>query len=467
MANYHLAIDLGASSGRLMLGWLENGKLKLEEMHRFANGVVEKESGFCWDLSSIFREIIAGLKKCKAAGKIPSSIGIDTWGVDFVLLDKNNQILGDSVAYRDSRTDTMDKEVYKVISEAEIYERTGIQKMNFNSLYQLYAIKLKNPEYLEQAVSFLMIPEYLNFLLTGKKLNEYTNASTTNLLSLKTKSWDTELLEKLGIKKEIFGPLHMPGTLVGPLTTSVQEQVGFNSQVYLAASHDTASAVMSVPYMGSDGVFLSSGTWSLIGIENKESNSGAKAHEHNFTNEGGYEYRYRFLKNIMGLWMLQNLRKEFTKKYSFKELNDLAKASSAFPSELNVNDHMFLAPRSMTGAIREYCRKTGQKIPETDGELLYLVYEGLAVCYAKAVKMMEDITGKKFKQINIIGGGCQDQYLNYLTAKMTGLDVFAGPVEGTAIGNLASQLIACGEYRDLTAARENIALSFDVKKIEV
>ena len=467
MTNYHLAVDIGASSGRLVLGALTDGKLTLTEMHRFANGVTERNGRLCWDLEGIFREIITGLKKCAAAGRIPDTVGIDTWGVDFVLLDDRDRIIGDTVAYRDHRTDAIDRELYELVPESELYARTGIQHINFNSIYQLFAIRRSDPAGLARARSFLMIPDYLNFRLTGVKMNEYTNASTTNLLALSTKSWDPDLLARLGISSAIFGEPRLPGTPAGEFSPAVRDAVGFSSAVLLAPSHDTASAVMSVPYTGDDGIFLSSGTWSLIGVENPAPNTSALAHSYNFTNEGGYEYRYRFLKNIMGLWMLQNLRKEFTRGYSFEELNELAQEHSAFPTVLNVNDEMFLSPRSMTGAIRDYCRQTGQKEPACDGEFLYAVYSGLAFYYARVTREIEEVMGRTYRRISIIGGGCQDRYLNYLTARETGKEVFAGPVEGTAVGNLVCQMIARGEYADLKAARENIALSFDVKQVQL
>ena len=464
---YYLAVDIGASSGRHILGWMENGKLRLEEIYRFANGLMEKNGHLCWDMERLVQEVINGLQKCHELNRIPTSMGIDTWGVDFVLLDKEGKILGDTVAYRDSRTQGMDTEVYKVISEAELYGRNGIQKQLFNSIYQLMAIKHEHPEYLEQAETFLMVPEYLNYRLTGICKNEYTNATTGQLVNAQTCDWDYGLLQKLGLPTKIFGELNMPKTLVGGFSDEIKKEVGFDTEVVLPATHDTGSAVLAVPATDEDYIYLSSGTWSLMGIERLIPDCTEASRKLNFTNEGGYHYRYRYLKNIMGMWMMQSLRKEFKHAYSFEELYTLADIGKYFTSIVDVNDSSFLAPESMIGALQAYCEKTGQEKPETECELLYCVYNSLAACYQKTVKEIEDITARSYSRIHIVGGGCQDKFLNRLLAEKTGKQVYAGPIEGTAIGNIMAQMLRDGTYKDLTEARKNIAKSFDVKLVNL
>lgn len=467
MSKYYLAVDIGASSGRHILGHIENGKIVLEEVYRFENGLVQKNGHLCWEFDRLFNEIVNGLKECKKIGRLPVSMGIDTWGVDFVLLDENDKVLGDTVAYRDSRTEGVDKEVYKTVPEDELYARTGIQKQVFNSIYQLEAIKLEHPEYIQNAKSFLMVPEYFNFLLTGVKKNEYTNATTGQLVNAHTKDWDYELIDKLGFNKAMFGPLNLPKTSVGFLKADIREAAGFDLEVVLPATHDTGSAVMAVPANDDDFIYLSSGTWSLMGIERKEADTSMRSKENNFTNEGGYDYRFRYLKNIMGLWMLQSVRRELGKKYSFPELIAMAEEGDAFPSVVDVNDISFLAPDNMQNAIDEYCRKTGQQVPANLQERLACIYHSLAKCYAETIKGIEDIAGRTFKRLHIVGGGCQDMHLNKMTMKYTGKEVYAGPVEGTALGNLMAQMLKTGEFASLEAAREAVAASFDIKKIEI
>ena len=465
--NYYLAIDIGASSGRHILGWMENGTIRLEEIYRFANGLIEKNCHLCWDIDRLFSEIINGLKKCRELNRIPASIGIDTWGVDFVLLDKNGKMLGDSVSYRDKRTENMDEQVYKIISEKDLYSRNGIQKLIFNTIYQLYAIKQTEPEMLNNAKHFLMIPEYLNFLLTGQIKNEYTNSTTTQLVNANTQDWDYELMEMLGIPTEIFGKIYMPKTVVDKLTDEIAKTVGFNTEVILPPTHDTASAVLAVPTNDYNAIYLSSGTWSLMGIERMIPDCTELSRQHNFTNEGGYHYRYRYLKNIMGMWMMQCVRKEFRHKYSFHELFTLADIAKYFPSVIDVNDESFLAPESMIVAVQDYCKKTDQEIPQTEGEILYCIYNSLAKYYAKVVKEIEEVTRREYKRIHIIGGGCQDVFLNRLTAKYTGKDIYVGPIEATAVGNIVCQMRKANEFPDLIEARKCIAKSFDVHKTEI
>lgn len=462
----YLAIDIGASSGRHILGWMDKGKMRIEEIYRFENKLVKQNGHLCWDLDHLFHEVVAGLRKCKELNRVPASVGIDTWGVDFVLLDRNGNVIGNTVAYRDSRTKGMDEQVYKVIPEAKLYGRNGIQKQLFNSIYQLMAIKQETPQALEKAERFLMIPEYLNYRLTGVAMNEYTNATTSQLVNAQTQDWDYELLEMLGLPTKIFGELNMPKTLVGPLSSEMAERVGFQTNVVLPATHDTGSAVMAVPTNSDDSIYLSSGTWSLMGIERLIPDCTETSRQHNFTNEGGYHHRYRYLKNIMGMWMMQNLRREFKHKYTFEELYELAHIGRYFTSTVNVNDESFLAPESMIRAVQVYCEKTGQEKPETECELLYCIYKSLANCYAETVSEIQEVTGRVFDTIHVVGGGCQDKFLNHLLVETTGKEVYAGPVEATAIGNLMAQMLRDKVFKDLPAARQVVAKSFDVKRVE-
>ena len=443
--NYHLAIDIGASSGRHILGHLEDGKMVLEEVFRFDNSQIRKDGHDCWDMAALSRAVIAGLKACKDAGKIPSTIGIDTWGVDFVLLDDRGVPCSDMVAYRDARTEGADALVDAAISADELYARCGIQKMLFNTIYQLAALKKEHPEQIEKAQRMLMVPEYLNFVLTGKMANEYTNATTGNLVNARSKDWDWEVIDKLGLPRRIFGKLEMPGTPLGGLTQAVQAEVGFDAQVVLPATHDTGSAFLAVPARDDQAVYISSGTWSLLGVENAEPITTPEAKAANFTNEGGAWYRFRFLKNIMGLWMIQSIRRELNgvdyvegkektatwtladyekgKKYSFADLENAAKAASAFAGRVNANDTRFFSPASM---IAEVLAAADVK-PTTVGELMQCVYASLAACYAKMIRNLSGLTGKTYTSVNIVGGGSKDGYLNTLTAEATGLEVFAGP----------------------------------------
>ena len=478
--NYYLAIDIGASSGRHILGHVENGKMVLEEMYRFDNLQVRKNGHDCWDMDNLWNGIMGGLKACGAAGKIPVTIGIDTWGVDYVLLDENDQVLGDAVAYRDSRNEGMDLEVSKFITPEALYARTGIQKQPFNTIYQLTAQKLEHPEQVVNAKRMLMVPEYLNFLLTGVKKSEYTIASTGSLLDAHKKDWDRELIEMLGLPQDIFGELHMPGTVVGELLPQIQEEVGYNANVILVAAHDTGSAFLAVPAKDDNAVYLSSGTWSLLGVENEKAITTEASRQANFTNEGGAWYRYRYLSNIMGLWMIQSVRRELNgvsyvagkdnrvatgKKWSFPNLIAEAEKEEGFNAVVDVNAPCFLAPESMIQAIKDECARTAQPVPETVGQIMQCVYTSLSLCYRDAIHALEGLTGKHYTSINIVGGGCQDGYLNRRTAQATGLTVYAGPVEGTAIGNLLVQMIEAKEFENLQAARNSIRSSFEIKEV--
>lgn len=463
MNPYYLAIDIGASSGRHILGHLQDGKMVLEEVHRFPNGMVEKDGENVWDVDELFRQIKLGMKKCAELGKIPVSVGVDTWGVDFVLLDENGNRIGNAVAYRDGRTKGMDEEVYKFISEDELYARTGIQKQLFNTIYQLMALKMKKPEQLEKAETLLMIPDYFHYLLSGAAVTEYTNATTGQLVVPETKQWDMELIERLGYPAKIFKKLVTPGTVLGDLTPEVQEELGYNCKVAAPATHDTGSAVMAVPTNSADTLYISSGTWSLMGTELMEANCSPESKANNLTNEGGYDYRFRYLKNIMGLWMIQSVRKEIAADMGFGEICEQASKCS-ISSIVDCNDDRFLAPANMTKEVQEACRESGQQVPEGIAEVASVIYNSLAKCYAATIKEIQEITGQKYDCIHIVGGGSNADYLNVLTADATGLTVYAGPAEATAIGNLAAQMISAGELKDLKAARTCVFESFDIKE---
>ena len=470
MKNY-LAVDIGASSGRHIVGTVRDGKICLEEVYRFVNGQVRKDGHDCWDVERLVASVKAGIDEAAKTRRI-DSVGVDTWGVDFVLLDGDGELCSDAVAYRDARTAGAAEEIERdVMSFADLYARCGIQKTSFNTIYQLWALKKEHPEQLERAERLLTIPEYINYRLTGNIVHEYTDSSTTSLLDAAKKDWDFDLIDRLGLPRRIFGKLEMPGATVGEYN---------GVKVVLPAMHDTASAYLAVPARDDKAVYLSSGTWSLLGVENESPITTAASCAANFTNEGGAWGRYRYLKNIMGLWMIQSIRRELNgvkyvegkggeateaalarladyergREYTFSELSDMARASD-FGAVVDVNDQRFMNPASMIGEVLDAAGEAGS-VPKTVGELMECVYRSLAKCYADAIATLSGITGKKYTSINIVGGGCQDRYLNDLTSEATGLEVFAGPVEGTAIGNLVVQMIAGGEFADLASARRAI-----------
>ncbi|MEG0370047.1 MAG: rhamnulokinase family protein, partial [Hungatella sp.] len=448
---------------------MRDGKMILEEIYRFSNGMKSVDGSLCWDVADLFHQIKQGMKRCKLLGKIPVRMGIDTWGVDFVLLDRQDKILGQAVGYRDERTQGMDSRVYEKISQDDLYARTGIQKQIFNTIYQLMAVKERHPEQLALAETMLMIPDYFHYLLTGVKKQEYTNATTTQLVNPVTKEWDLELIKLLRYPTKLFMPLSMPGTVVGELSKAMQQEIGYSCKVVLPATHDTASAVLAVPSHESDLLYISSGTWSLMGTERMEVDCSVQSRNHNFTNEGGYAYRFRYLKSIMGLWMIQSVKKEWKEKfqedYSFAELCERAAAESIL-SIVDCNDPRFLAPKSMIAEVQDYCRAAGRQVPQTPGEISAVIYNSLAQCYGETVRELEEATGKHYKQIHIVGGGANADYLNQLTAQHTGLPVYAGPTEATAIGNLVAQMIGAGEFQDLEEARTAIFHSFSIQHYE-
>jgi rhamnulokinase len=460
---YHLAIDIGASSGRHILGYIEDGQMKIEEVYRFENGIRKVENEYCWDLKSLFEDIKKGIHRCKELGKLPKSIGIDTWAVDFVLLDEEDKVLGNTVAYRDDRTEGMMEKVFEVIPEDMLYLYTGIQFQRFNTIYQLMAIKDKKPEILDKAKAFLMIPDYLNYLLTGVKVNEYTNATSTQLVNSFDRNWDEKILAELGIDKSIFQEIKLPKTILGTLREELVKEFGFDMEVILPATHDTGSAFIASVCKDNDSVYLSSGTWSLMGVENHFPICVPQSMNYNFTNEGGIDYRFRFLKNIMGLWIIQEVRRKYDNKYSFAELVIKAREADYFTSIIDVNHDRFLNPENMIEEIKAYCRETNQKFPETVGEVAFCVFNSLSASYKESIGELEEIFEKQYKRINVFGGGCQNELLNELLAKVTKKEVLAGPVEATAIGNIVAQLLSYKKVADLEEARTLIEKSFEIK----
>lgn len=456
MKKYYLAVDIGASSGRHILGCVDDGKICLEEIYRFENGMKNTDEGLVWDTESLFSEVVAGIAKCKELGKIPTSVAIDTWGVDYVLLDENENELYPVMAYRDSRTLGLPTSPEFPISYEELYSKTGIQMQEFNTVYQLWCDAQSGKA--AKAKHFLMMPEYLSYKLTGVMRNEYTNASTTSMVNAKDKTWDEEIIDRIGVSRDIFLPLSLPGTEVGAFKDEISDKVGFSATVLLAPSHDTASAVAACP-IDDGSVYISSGTWSLMGTENLEPMLSDESRMANFSNEGGIDYRFRYLKNIMGMWLFQNVRKNTNKKYTYDEMMNMAKESS-FVKVVDVNHPTLVAPESMVDAVNRLAGDEDLPL----GDTLSCIYHSLASMYAKTVEGIEKITGKKVDNVFIVGGGSKDAYLNELTGKYTGKSVSIGLGEATATGNLISQIMK-DENISLSEARELVKHSFNIKEV--
>ncbi len=459
---YYLAIDIGASSGRHIVAHLENGKMITEEVYRFQNGPVNKvaydgKEHLVWEPERLYTEILNGLKKAGELGKIPQSVGIDTWGVDYALLDENDKAIGGVYCYRDSRTEEALEKVHGIIPFERLFAKTGIQFSTFNSVYQLFHDKETGR--MEKAKSMLMLPDYFHFRLTGVKKQEYTNATTTGMVNAITHEWDEEIIEQLGYKKELFGELSQPGSVVGEFTDEVAAYVGYKATVVLPATHDTASAVLAAPLSGQT-PYISSGTWSLMGVEQNVAHTDKSAMEVGYSNEGSVNKTFRFQINIMGLWMIQQVRHELEDKYSFVQLAEMAKENPV-DIEIDVNDQAFFAPKSMIGAINA---AVGREL--TVGEMAYVIYKNLARCYASSLKALEEVVGETYETLNIIGGGSQNKLLNALTKEHTGKRVITGPAEGTAIGNLMMQMVGLGDIADVTAGRAIIKNTFDIAEVQ-
>ncbi len=456
---YHLSIDIGASSGRHILGYICNGKIFTEEIYRFENNLKSTNSGLIWDIEALVENVFVGIKKCAEIKKIPETIAIDTWGVDYVLFDNDGNEILPVYCYRDSRCVHGAEEVERIISRDYLYERTGIQKQNFNTIYQFMCDKVAGR--LEKASRFLMIPDYIAYRLTGVFVNEYTNASTTGLINAKTKSWDFEIIEKLGYPKNLFVNLSQPCERIGTFTNEVKNFIGFDSTVITCPTHDTASAVAASPIEDKNSLYISSGTWSLIGMEIDKPILSRDAMESNFTNEGGILGTVRFLKNYMGMWLFQNIRRNLNKIMTYDEMMYLAQSAKTFEF-INVNAPQFTAPDDMICEIRKYLNAPDLEL----SVVLNSVYHSLAKSYATAVNEIEKISGETVSSIHIVGGGCMDKYLNMLTSKYTGKPVTAGPSEATSLGNLISQFIYSGECKDLNDARKLIIDSFKIAEVK-
>ena len=428
---YCLAIDIGASSGRHILGEYVDGEIKMTEIYRFDNGMKDINGTLCWDIEYLTGQVIEGIKQCDKQGFVPDTIAIDTWGVDYVLLDEKGKEILPAVSYRDDRTVGVPEEIDKIISRDELYSKTGIQRANYNTIYQLYCDKQSGK--LDKAKHMLLMPEYLSYKLTGVIKSEYTISSTTSLLDAKAKDWDYSIIDKLGIKRSIFGEIQMPGSVVGKLDKEIKDYVGFDTTVVFAPAHDTASAVVACTLKG-HGMYISSGTWSLIGAQNNYPVLSDLALKANFTNEGGVNGTYRFLKNIMGMWLFQNIRKNLDKKYTYDEMMQMAMESD-FKNTFDPNDQRLVAPQNMIEAIRDCLNAPDLPI----ADVINSVYHSLAKSYANVVNEIEQITGEKIDSISIVGGGSKDTYLNSLTGEYTGKPIFTGPVEATAKGNILTQ----------------------------
>ena len=453
---YYLAIDIGASSGRHILGWLDGGKMYTEEIYRFSNAPEMQNGRLKWDIERLFQEILQGLKKASELGKIPESVGVDTWGVDYVLLDEKNTPIDGAYCYRDNRTEKTIPQVHKQIPYERLYEKTGIGFNSFNTVYQLYDDKQTGR--IEKAKSFLMLPDYFHYRLTGVKRQEYTNATTTGMVNSQTHEWDGEILETLGYKKELFGALSQPSTEVGEFTDAIAAIVGYKAKVVLPATHDTASAVLSAPLEGQT-PYISSGTWSLLGVEQSYAHTDEQARKSWYSNEGSIDFTFRFQKNIMGLWMIQQVRRELGDQYSFVELAQMARENPV-ADEIDVNDQRFLAPKSM---IEEIHSAVGRKL--TVGETAYVIYNNLARDYDLSLQALEEMTGEKYETLHIIGGGSKNALLNELTKEKTGKRIVTGPAEGTAIGNLLMQMLGAGICSSVTEGRKIIKKSFDINEV--
>jgi rhamnulokinase len=470
----YVAVDLGASSGRHVAGLFDGRRLELAEGYRFENGPVSAAGHLYWDLLHQWQHVCQGLRKMAETyrGQI-GTIGLDTWGVDFGLLGRGDELLGNPVHYRDVRTRGMFEHAFGILSRAEIFAATGIQFMEINTLYQLLAMRIGNSPLLDEAKSLLMIPDLFNWLLTGVKLNELTDATTSQCFDPRARNWAFGMLDRLGIPTGMFGSIAQPGDTVGPLRTALAEELGLRAaKVVLPGTHDTASAVVSVPAAGGvqaqpNWCYISSGTWSLMGVEIPAPILDERCLARNFTNEGGVGGTTRLLKNIGGLWLVQECRRIWNQRganHSWEDLNRLSSAAAPLQSFVDVDDATFLAPADMPGAMRDYCRRTGQAVPGDEGSVLRTAIESLALRYRQALGWLEELVGGRIETIHIVGGGSQNRQLCQATADACNRRVVAGPVEATAIGNLLMQAVAAGDIASVADARVIVRESFAVEE---
>ena len=466
MDKYFFAVDLGATSGRTIIGCLKNGKIELKELTRFPNNLIEVNGHFYWDIYALYFEIIKGLKEAKNNNITITSIGIDTWGVDFVCVAEDDSI-SQPIAYRDPHTfEAMDDYLENVRTREQVYNVTGIQFLNFNSIFQLYAMKKAGNVALKNAKKILFIPDALSYMLTGEMVCEYTIASTAQLLDPRTKQLDPDLLGSLGLSQDKFGRMVNPGDFIGNLRPEVQKETGLGAiPVVAVAGHDTGSAVAAVPAANENFAYLSSGTWSLMGIETKDAIINRVSYDRNFTNEGGIEGTTRFLKNICGMWLYERCRKEWTDApKSHPELQAEAMKQPAFQSIIYPDDAMFANPVSMVDAIQDYCKKTGQHVPQGYAEICRCIFDSLALRYRQVFEYLKEMAGFPIEVLHIIGGGSLNNHLNQFTSNSCGVKVLAGPQEGTALGNIMVQAKAAGEVSDLWEMRRVIANSLELKE---
>jgi rhamnulokinase len=462
-----VAFDLGASGGRTVLGRLGNERLNLEVANRFSNSMMPIRGHLHWDIFALYKSMKEGLSRCRALlGAVPDSMAVDTWGVDFGLLARDGSVLGLPFGYRDNRTEGMMERFFTRIPKETVYRLTGIQFLPFNTLFQLYAMATERSPLLEAAADLLFMPDLFNYLFTGEKRTEFTFATTSQLYNPVEKTWEETLLEEVGVSPDLMQEIASPGTILGGLSNEVAEELGLDTIPLVAcASHDTGSAVAAVPAEGSGWAYISSGTWSLMGLELREPLLNRRAMELNFTNEGGVDGTFRFLKNISGLWLLQECRRIWSreKAVSYEELIQAARSAPPFQAVLNPDDSLFLNPADMVAAIRGYCTGTGQNFPLKQGGIVRTILESLALKYRETLMQLKELCQEEISRIHIIGGGVQNSLLCQFTADATGLPVMAGPVEATAIGNIMVQARAMGEVDSMEAIRSMVRRSFPVE----
>lgn len=464
-----LAFDFGASSGRAIIGSFDGEKISLKEVHRFTNDPVDLGGTLYWDVLRLFYEIKQGIVKAKIAGGF-DSIGIDTWGVDFGLIDKNGRLLENPVHYRDKRTSGLVEESFKSVPRQKMYDITGIQFMELNTLFQLISLKKQRPEMLERADKMLFMPDLFAYFLTGKMCSEYSIASTSQLIDINTRTWSKELLDAFGIKESLFAPLTEPGTVLGNLSKEICEECGVESvPVISVCGHDTQSAITAVPCESGDFAFLSSGTWSLFGTELQKPIVNETSLKINITNEGGFGGTTGFLKNIIGLWLIQESRRQWQregKDYSYADLEKLALSEEPFKCFIDPDAPEFVPQGNIPERVREFCKKTGQYVPDSVGEIMRCIYESLAMKYRMTFEKLCECTGKDYPVIHVIGGGTKDGLLCRMTASSCGKTVKAGPIEATVMGNVAVQLMSDGTIGSINEARRAVAASEELKTYE-
>ncbi len=464
-----LAFDFGASSGRAIIGEFDGEKITLSEVHRFSNDPVAINGTVYWDVQRLFYEIKQGILKAKEAGGF-DSIGIDTWGVDFGLLRKDGTLLENPVHYRDKRNDGMVEKSGKYMSKERLYDITGIQFMDFNSLFQLLSLKENRPYILEEADTLLFMPDLLNYMLSGVKSTEYSIATTSQMVDLNTKTWSDEILDAFGIKKDLLTPIAPTGAVIGKLSPEICEELGVPAaDIISVASHDTQSAITATPCTEEDFAFISCGTWSLFGTEVKEPIINDYSKAFNVTNEGGYDYSTAFLKNICGLWLIQESRRQWIregKEYSYAELEKRALQCESFKCFIDPDAPEFGVMGNLPKRVKEYCEKTGQYVPQTEGEIMRCIYESLALKYRLTFDGIKKCTGKDYDRIHVMGGGTKDKLLLDMAAQSCNVPVYGGPIEATALGNVAVQLMSSGAVKDIKAVREIIARGEDLKLYE-